>query len=608
MVDQIRLATGLNNSSRIDRAGILDPGQPSILINARPAGCSCNDPDRKRIPWPRMIAAAFFAGLLLSAPSSSGASGDENWDQRFGYPGFDGVINGIAPRNGDVFVSGGFTTVGPTGIEKLAQWDGMTWSAPGGGITGSVRGIKASSSGVYVIESRAGHSGEWTIARWDGINWFSYPPLLGGIVDLAVEGEDVYVAEHTGNVRRWNGNEWTTLAENTIEGGINTLLVADGRVYAGGSFASTGDLSNIGNIVVWAGEDWTNLGSGVNGPVDALAIIDEELYVGGRFTMAGGVTAHGIAKWHNGSWHSLGDGLTGTIREMSADSGGVYVAGDLILPGEEGTVAMARWDGRSWSTFHPPNTAIVRTMETSDGLLYVAGGVRNTDGPDRIHVWDGSCWSTLDSGMENGLISSINALATAAGGVFVGGNTLIGKNLWTPGVARWTGTNWSNLSDGLVGGTILSMTAHEQDLYVGGSFTESGSLRLNRVGKWDGTEWSNLGAGLSSLGSGITGTPHSLGAWQRSLVVGGRFSDAGTQPSLNFAIWHLPPRLDIRRSGGEVHLTWHQPHGDFSLESAARLDDDRWEEVLSARAVTNQWVTIQDLITQTDRFYRLRRR
>jgi hypothetical protein len=75
------------------------------------------------------------------------------------------------------------------------------------------------------------------------------------------------------------------------ENGIR-IIIADGNtLYVGGDFTTIGNIS-ANNVAKWDGSSWSALGSGVNGNVRALTILNGEIYAGGTFTTAGGVSAN----------------------------------------------------------------------------------------------------------------------------------------------------------------------------------------------------------------------------------------------------------------------------------------------------------------------------
>ena len=72
-----------------------------------------------------------------------------------------------------------------------------------------------------------------------------------------------------------------------MNGVVQALAVAGGKLYAGGNFTTAGG-SAANYIAQWDGSNWSPLGSGVNGIVQALAVSGGTLYAGGQFTTVGG--------------------------------------------------------------------------------------------------------------------------------------------------------------------------------------------------------------------------------------------------------------------------------------------------------------------------------
>ena len=71
----------------------------------------------------------------------------------------------------------------------------------------------------------------------------------------------------------------------------------DGSLYAGGFFTKAGGAS-ASNIARWNGSAWSPLGSGMDTPVNALALgSDGSLYAGGTFSTAGNTRADYFGQW-----------------------------------------------------------------------------------------------------------------------------------------------------------------------------------------------------------------------------------------------------------------------------------------------------------------------
>jgi len=102
-----------------------------------------------------------------------------------------------------------------------------------------------------------------------------------------------------------------------------------------------GDVS-ANYIAKWDGSSWSALGSGMNGPVYALALSGTNLYAGGAFTMAGGASANRIAKWDGSSWSALGSGMNGYVWALAVGGSDLYVGGDFTMAGGKGSTNVAK--------------------------------------------------------------------------------------------------------------------------------------------------------------------------------------------------------------------------------------------------------------------------
>ena len=87
-------------------------------------------------------------------------------------------------------------------------------------------------------------------------------------------------------------------------------------------------------------------------PVDSLKAFDDgsgtALYAGGRFTTAGGVPANRIAKWDGTQWSPLGEGANGIVNAMavfddgSGDGPALFAGGYFSLTPDR---YIGKWKG-----------------------------------------------------------------------------------------------------------------------------------------------------------------------------------------------------------------------------------------------------------------------
>lgn len=229
----------------------------------------------------------FTVGTLRTASGQSPIT-DDNWESMGGMPGVEGQVYAItSDEKGNFYAAGSFRTAGGVFVNRIAKWNGKSWSALGSGTNKEITGITLDNSGnLYVI---------------------GYFDTAGGIF-----------ANH---IAKWNGSEWSALGSglkltNNSKPVKNiTAVVTDdsGNVFASGDFDTAGGVAARG-IAKWDGKVWSSLGTGFNGDgmqsyVHSLAVDhSNNLYVGGRFDTIGGIAANNIAKWDGNVWTSLGTG------------------------------------------------------------------------------------------------------------------------------------------------------------------------------------------------------------------------------------------------------------------------------------------------------------
>lgn len=215
----------------------------------------------------------------------------------------------------------------------------------------------------------------------------------------------------------------------------------------------------------------------------------------------------------------------------------------------------------SWSDdFTVPGVikGIVYTM-TSDGINLYVGGDFTTAGSEiayNIVKWDGSSWSSIGEGLENGVNGSVYALTAIDGKLFVGGNFTKAGSLEVNGIALWYNGEWHSLGQDsingvrsaqrtvtgeiiVVPGIVYSMKNYNDMIVFGGFFNIIGSDTASGVGGWNlvTEEWEVFNNGLSNLDPEDPPYAYSLIQKNNDLYVGGKFIKAGGVPAKGFAKW-----------------------------------------------------------------------
>jgi hypothetical protein len=157
----------------------------------------------------------------------------------------------ITSSDSNIYAGGRFETAGGVSANRIAKWDGASWSALGVGMDDSVNAIAVNGTDLYAVGFffNAGGNTARGVAKWDGSSWSALGNgAFSDVWAIAVSGPDVYIA-----------------------GGFSSACGGIPAHY----------------VAKWDGTSWSALGSGLNHRAFSLAISDYKLYVGGEFTAAG---------------------------------------------------------------------------------------------------------------------------------------------------------------------------------------------------------------------------------------------------------------------------------------------------------------------------------
>ncbi|WP_035558499.1 T9SS type A sorting domain-containing protein [Hymenobacter sp. IS2118] len=522
------------------------------------------------------VAANHVARWNGTAWSSLGTGAANGVSAGSGY-----VVNALAVAgNGDVYAGGSFVQAGGVAAANMARWNGTTWNALGTGIpNGSssyVLALAVAASGeVYAGGqfTQAGGISADNVAKWNGLTWssLSFAGANGtnsAVNALAVAANgDLYAGGRfvaaggvlANRIARWNGTVWSSLGTGAANG-LNVDVVAlavtsTGDVYAGGGFTQAGGMA-ANQIARWNGTTWSSIGAGLAGGYAAALAIDAAggVYVGGSFTQAGGVGANRVAHWNGSAWtpwapgSGKANGVNGPVYALAvAANGDVYAGGTFTQAGGTPANNVARWNGTAWVTLGPGisngiyPSSVTALAVAANGDVYVGGsfGQAGSTLANNVARWSNGAWSSLGTGLANGVNSYVESLAiSGSGDVYVGGVFTQAGGASANRVARWSGTGWSSLGTGLDSYVNVLALAANGDLYVGGEFTQAGGIVAHYVACWNGTNWSALGTG-TGVTNGVGYSVFSLAVVANGdLYVGGTFSQAGGIPANGVARWN----------------------------------------------------------------------
>lgn len=269
--------------------------------------------------------------------------------------GLNGSVYAMAvAHNGDLYVTGSFTTAGGGAANRIARWNG-TWIALSTGLNGDGYALCVASNGqVYVggAFTTAGGTTVNRIARWDGTQFRTCgsPTGLNATVRAlakSLDGSTIYVGGDgsiLSNARVCMLDTSTNLfLNNMAQGDISNVYALtvglDGTVYAGGT--DTPFVQYFTGHAGGGGEGgWHDMGEAGNDSVLSLATgIDGSIYAGGEFTEIGGVDARWVARWVGGVWLPLdimisahsGSGASGVYGIMQVPNGDLFL-GSYVTP------------------------------------------------------------------------------------------------------------------------------------------------------------------------------------------------------------------------------------------------------------------------------------
>lgn len=560
-----------------------------------------------RLPFP-CVAAALCA--LATCPRTVGAPPcTSGW-----IPvGSNGEVNALVEWNGLLVAGGEFLAIGGTPANRVAVFDGQTWSALGQGLSGgTVRALTVLNGDLYAGGDflTSGVASVPYLARWTGAQWVTHVAAPNGPVH-ALGSLDVFGPGAPRGVP------------------VETLL-------AGGAFTHIGALSSP-NLAAFQNGAWVAPINPPDGPV--LVIANGTLRFGGDFFNVGAQPSRGLADFSPNSVECFVADvvLNGAVRAIYVDENfpsGLY-GGDFTTESGQPRVRVMLGDDETNEALGAGFNGTVRAI-TAIGLSPFAGGEFTQTGATPLVGLGqfGGAWSPILSGAFGSVDGSVHALLLYKNELIVAGVFGFAGGLPSPHIARlnpFGGTPWfssapqdttvdafddvqfaATLADGYAEGTTYTYTWLLNGEPLASGLRDSGALvtvngaaitianvTADEAGAYSLSVKRGCAASASEVyftltvnppgpctpdwiatfpaDEALNGAPRALYAWDHDglsgtlpkTIVGGAFNRVGTSPLARIAAWDVVEwvQLGDGLNGNVNALTKFDPDEDDGGES-----------------------------------------
>ncbi len=327
-----------------------------------------------------------------------------------------------------LYMSGRFFTINGKHMKGIARWNGVEWDSLGAGIDGMDHINNGLAGGGYCMTRynnelyvgggffSLGDRKAIAIGKWNGVSWDSLAvqPFRSSwnrcVWDITVINNELYVGGSfdtvagipTKGIAKWDGNNWSSLNFNLLNYTvISSIVNYNNEIYVGGLFFDQVSNDGTRNIMKYDGVSWTKVGGGVSGDhIASMVVYNNELYVAGLFLRANGNAGNYIQKWNGTAWSDVGGGMAGVnnnpfdnaqIHKLLVYKNKLYAFGTQRYAGGVPAQCVSVWDGTNWCGLGSVFDNRILTGAFYKDTLYVGGGFWTIDGDsiNSIAKWKG---------------------------------------------------------------------------------------------------------------------------------------------------------------------------------------------------------------------------
>ncbi len=372
--------------------------------------------------------AALLAACAAFASQSPAVAQCARWSDALGPVEVTGGIAATAVHDDGAgsryYVAGSITAIGGVPVQRVARWDGASWSTVGNGLPEQVYALASLDLGAGPRLFAGLNNTVW---MWDGAAWTQFgtaithndPNHYGGVYALIARPLGAGTALVAGGdfdrcAVQWTGTAWSMIAPG-LDSTNPFLTDSSVRAMALHDFGAGPQLVVAGefgfpsgpygpNVARLAGATWENVGSGWGGYF-ATSLVSVSGPSGPRLVLGGQGDlpfADHVASWNGSGWAPLGGGADGVVqrlRELGPVDGhaaGVWAGGSFASVGGQSIRNLARWDGSTWrAPAADPGVAPVMHVDAFDAgsgpELIVGSGVD-------LRRWSAGAWERLLGG------------------------------------------------------------------------------------------------------------------------------------------------------------------------------------------------------------------